>query len=308
MKNRMINSTVFNIAVHAILFSALIFGSGAALSDDADDDEAKAPATKATPDKSAPEGKPSLAEQATNPVAMLMQLRLQDQYTASYRNADSYGNAALFQGVFPSALGGGWGSAAEAMITRVTLPYVTTPKVPGANGYERSTGMGDMSVLGFFVTSWLPKGQVFAWGPSLTVPTAGDNEATGAGQWQLGPTAVYLNTITPKIQWGLMAFQNWSFSKTRDNATKQSILSLQPIFTKHFNDGWYVALPDSPQTYNFETSQWALHLGGVVGRVMKWGRKPIQLFGEVTYNPMSYDDVVTDKLSFKINLSFLITE
>jgi hypothetical protein len=306
MKNRMINSTVFNIAVHAILFSALIFGSGAALSDDADDDDAQAPATKATPDKSAPEGKPSLAEQATNPVAPLMQLRLQDQYTSSYRNADSYGNAAIFQGVFPTSLG--WGKGAEAMINRVTLPYVTTPKIPGVNGGDRSTGMGDMSLLTFFITGWLPKGQVFAWGTSLSVPTAGDNEYTGSGQWEIGPSAVYLNTSTPTIQWGLMAFQNWSFSKTRDNAAKQSIISLQPIFTKHFSKGWYVALPDSPTTYNFETSRWTVNLGGVVGRVIKWGKQPIQLFGEVTYNPVSYDDVVTSKLAFKVNLSFLIPE
>jgi hypothetical protein len=299
MKNRMINSTVINIAVNAILFSALMFGSGAALSDDADDDDAQA-----TPDKSAPEAKPSLADQATSPVSPLMQLRLQDQYGVSYRNADSYSNAALFQGVFPSALGGGWGSGAKSLIVRATIPYVTTPKVDG----NRSTGMGDMSVLGFFVTDWLPKGQIFAWGPSLSVPTSGNNEATGPGQWQAGPAAVYFNANTPTIQWGLMMYQNWSFSKTRDNATKQSTLSIQPIFTKHLNNGWYVALPDSPNTYNFETKRWALNLGGVVGRVTKWGKKPIQVFGGIYYNPISYDDVVTSKLTFKINISFLIPE
>jgi hypothetical protein len=306
MKNRMINSTVFNIAVHTILFSALIFGSGAALSDDADDDDAQAPATKATADKSAPQGQASLAEQATNPVAMLMQLRLQDQFTTSYRNADSWGNAAIFQGVFPTPLG--WGSGAQAMINRVTTPYVTTPKIPGASGDGRSSGIGDTSLLTFFVTSWLPKGQVLAWGTSLTIPTGGDTENIGSRQWQFGPSAVYLNTSTPSIQWGLMAFQNWSVVKIRPDAAKQSILSLQPIFTKHLSNGWYIALPDSPQTYNFETNQWALHLGGVVGKVTTWGKQPIQLFAEASYNPISYDDAVTDKLSFKINLSFLITE
>ncbi len=42
-----------------------------------------------------------LGEAATNPVSNLIQFRLQDQYTASSYNADSWGNAATIQTVVP---------------------------------------------------------------------------------------------------------------------------------------------------------------------------------------------------------------
>ena len=42
-----------------------------------------------------------LGEAATNPVSNLVQFRLQNQYTASSHNADSWGNAAIVQTVVP---------------------------------------------------------------------------------------------------------------------------------------------------------------------------------------------------------------
>ena len=273
---KILQSRAIRIAVSAVLVFGLTLGGSVALSEE------------------------DLASQATNPTAPLMQLRLQEQYQASWRDAGSYGNAALFQGIFPTALG--WGSGAQAVINRVTMPYVTTPMIGGAG---HATGMGDTAINTFFITSWAKKGAIIAWGPSITVPTAGDNSSTGAGSWQAGPTFVYLNTRTEGLQWGLMLFQQWSFDKIRVGAQDVSVLNIQPIFTKHFKNGWYIATPDSPNTYDFENDRWTLNLGGVLGRVTTWGKRPVQIFGGVYFNPVSYSGVPSPRVTFKLNISFL---
>jgi len=300
--NRNKLSTLTLKLVNIALLVGLMSGSGAILAHEADKPAAAdQKPTSATADESAAA---SLAEKATDPTALLMQLRLQDSFFASYHNADSYGNAALFQAVLPAKLG--WGSAAEAIINRWTMPYVTTPRIAGVSDDGRSVGFGDSVLNTFFVTSWLPKGQKLAWGPTITVPTAGDNEFTGAGSWQAGPVVAFVNTNTPSWQWGAMAYQQWSFNKTRKNAENVSILSLQPIITKHFSGGWYISAPDTPNTYDFKNKRWNLNLGAVVGRVTKWGPQPIQLFGGVYFNPVSYDDVPSAKVTIKFNISFLM--
>ena len=246
------------IAKTAILLGALLISVSAySLDSDADAEPQKEPAEKAEASDSSQErhisqqmaghpAKANLGEQATNPVAPLLSFRLQNGYTSSYRNADGYGNVFTLQMVIPAEMP--WKTVPE-MLTRVTIPYITTPDV---NGQGHKTGTGDTSMINFFVTEWLPKGQVLAIGPAWTIPTAGDNEATGSGQWQVGPNMVYLNTNTPKLQWGFLAFQQWSFSKTRDNAKSVSTFNIQPIATKHFNKGWYIGPPDIAQIYDFK--------------------------------------------------------
>lgn len=259
------------IMTSAMLAVGLACGGGSVLAADS-----APPAQKSS-------GGASLAEKATNPTSFLMQMLFQDAYTPSYRQADSYGNAAIFQGVIPTKLG--WGSGAEVMINRVTMPYVTTPEIDGVNNGDRATGMGDTLLNTWFITKWMPKGNTLVWGTTVTIPTAGDNEETGAGQWQAGPTMAYVNTNTPTWQWGGMWYQQWDVKSTRSDAADVSALSIQPIITKHFKGGWYISGPDTPNSYDFKTNKWTLALGAVVGRVVKWGAQPIQLFAEATYNP-----------------------
>ena len=278
----------------AMLAVGLACGCGSALSADSEPAEQKS------------SGGASLAEKATNPTAFLMQMRFQGTTTPSYRNAGSYSNAGVFQGVIPTKLG--WGKAAGVMINRVTMPYVETAKIDGVNDGQRAKGMGDTLLNTWFISSWLPKGQVLAWGSTVTIPTAGDNEHTGAGQWQAGPTAAYINTSTPSWQWGGMFYQQWDFSKTRSDAKDVSVLSLQPIITKHFKGGWYISAPDAPNNYDFKTNKWTLALGAAVGRVTNWGEQPIQLFAEAYYNPVKHGDLPSPEWTFKVNLSFLLPE
>ena len=82
-------------------------------------------------------------------------------------------------------------------------------------------------------------------------------------------------------------------------------IAVQPIVTKHFSGGWYASLPDVPQTYNFKTNNWNLQLGPRVGKVTKFGKQAVNLFGQVTYNSLDHDDEVAADWSFKVNMTLL---
>ena len=242
-----------------------------------------------------------LGAQATNPVAPLMSLRLQYQNSPSNYNADGYSQAGIFQAVVPFSLPS---EAVPMLITRTTLPYISTPDLGGDT--HRKHGFSDTSVLAFFVPNFGLKGQTIALGASIGIPTGGDNEFTGSGQWTLGPTAVYLNTATKGLQWGVMAFQDWDVASTRSDAADVNKFSIQPIFTKHFSKGWYVAAPDLPQVYDNEKDAWSTNIGAVVGRVFSWHKHHLQVFGGAYYNSEEDDDVVAGEWTVKFNVSFLL--
>jgi hypothetical protein len=244
-----------------------------------------------------------LSSEATNPVAPLMSMRLQYQNSPSYYNADSYSQAVIGQAVVPIPLNS---KAVPMLITRTTLPYVTTPDL--GEPVNRKHGFGDTSMLTFFIPNFGLKGHTIGLGASIGIPTAGDNEFTGSGQWTLGPTAVYLNTQTKGLQWGLMVFQDNDVSSTRSDAADVNKVSLQPILTYHLKKGWYITTPDLPQVYDNETNTWSTNIGAVVGRVFPWKKQHLQMFGGVYYNSEENKDIVSAEWTAKFNISFLLPE
>ena len=245
----------------------------------------------------------NLGSQATNPVAPLMSFRAQYQNSPSNYNADGYSQAVIGQAVIPVQLDS---KAVPMLITRTTIPYISTPDL--GEPVNRKHGMGDTSLLAFLLPDFGLKGHTIALGTSIGIPTGGDNEFTGSGQWTLGPSAVYLNTKTKGLQWGVLVYQNWDVASTRSDAENVNNTNFQPILNYHFGEGWYVGLPDLPQTYNNETNNWTTQLGGVLGRVFPWRKQHLQVFGGVYYNTEEDDDIVASEWTAKINVSFLIPE
>ena len=223
-----------------------------------------------------------LGEAATNPVSNLIQFRLQNAYSPSVHNADSYSNAAIVQTVVPlSSLAKKFDSL-KGIVTRATLPYVSTPDLDVVG---RQHGFGDTNFLAFAVPKAAPKNTVWGIGPALNIPTGGTDEFTGSGSWQAGPAAVVMVTPMKGLQVGALVFHVWDFHDIRSDAADVSTTSIQPILTMHFDKGWYVSLPDTPQSYDWEEKNWTLNLGAVLGRVTKVGSQPMQFSGGVYYNP-----------------------
>jgi hypothetical protein len=187
----------------------------------------------------------------------MIQFQVQDVYNWENHNSGGYGNNVIIQPVVPIPMP--W-EAVPMLITRTTIPYVSTPDLgPGVN---RKHGFGDTSLLGLF---------------------------------------------TPKLQWGLFAFQTWSFADDQQDREDVSALSLQPFITLHLNKCWYIGSPDNPQTYNSKNDKWTWALGGQVGRVRNLGKLPVKLFFEVLNNPED-NAGATAEWTAKFNMTMLFPE
>jgi len=284
------------------LLTALTLGlmSGSALAHEDQSDNTKEP--HETPHKAEPPtgGHGSLAGAATNPIANLVQFQIQNQYTPSNNNVSGSSNAFILQPVIPIKLSS---EAVPLLVTRTTLPYINTPDFDGGVGTQE--GFGDLVAQGYFIPKLESKGVMVGFGYNLTVPTAGSNDFTGSGKWSLGPGFVYFNLRTPDFQWGILNYSSFSFASQDSSRSHVSETNLQPIATWHWGEGWYAGTPDIPQTYNFRTEHWTTALGGRVGKVLKWGHQPVNLFGQATYNSEDHDNEISPEWSYKVNLTFL---
>jgi len=245
--------------------------------------------------------KADLGEAATNPVSNLVQFRLQNQHTPSNYNAGDWGNAAIVQTVIPLPSIANRFDSLKGVVTRATLPYVSTPKLDGAG---RRHGMGDTNFLAFAVPKAAPKKTVWGVGPALNIPTGGDDRFTGSGSWWAGPAAVVMVQPRKGLQVGALVFHQWDVYDIRSDASDVSTTFIQPILTQHFDKGWYISLPDTPQNYNWKSNDWTLNLGGVLGRVFPVLGRPMQIFGGVYYNPED-NDVPAAEWTIKLQLGWL---
>jgi hypothetical protein len=241
-------------------------------------------------------GHPNLAEAATNPIANLLQVQVQNQFNWENHGVDGYSNAAIIQPVVPVKLP--WASMPIA-ITRTTLPYVTTPDFAAPLG--RQDGLGDLLFLGLGVPKLETKGVMVGVGPTVSFPTATD-DTTGTGKWSAGPAALYINMRTKGLQWGILGWQLWSFAGDSDRKNV-SQLSVQPFLVKHFSKGWYAGTQDVPWTYDFNAKDWTVPLGVKVGRVTRIGKRPINAFIGVYGNPV--DTKGSPAWTAKVGISFL---
>ena len=241
-----------------------------------------------------------LANEATNPIANLMQFQIQNAYTSNSYNADGDSNVFILQSVIPIKLPS---EAVPLLITRTTLPYINTPDIGGGVGTQE--GFGDLVTLGMFLPKLETKGVMIGVGYNLTIPTAGDNDFTGSGKWSIGPGAVYFNQQTPHWQWGVLTYSSFSFASQNTDREHVSSVSLQPFVIKHFDEGWYVASMDVPQTYDFNAKEWTFALGPRIGKVTKFGKQPVNLAAQITYNPNDDTDEVAPEWTYKFNMTFL---
>jgi hypothetical protein len=242
----------------------------------------------------------SLAEAATNPLANLVQFQLQNQYNAVVDNGNGWSNEFLLQPVIPFSLP--W-KKVPTLITRSTLPYISTTDL-GENG--REYGFGDFT---FLAVANIPiaKGQMIGLGTSLVFPTGGSSEFLSAGKWQAGPAWAYINTMFKGWQIGAFGWQAWDYADGPGGGKKPYVSEhhVQPLIIKHFGKGGYVGLQDIPWKYDFRTNDWSMPTGPRVGKVLKLGKLPINLFGAVYYDPMTHDDASTNVWSFKVNCTLL---
>jgi hypothetical protein len=207
-----------------------------------------------------------LAKQTQNPIADLVSIPFQFNYTSGGDLKDRTLSVLNLQPVLPLPLTDAW--------RVVVRPVIPIENVPAPNGGRR-LGLGDIQPQ-LYVTPARHGAFVWGVGPILSLPTA-TNDLIRTGQWGLGPAGV---AVWARGNWvlGLLANNVWKVAGS-DRHPKINTLTVQPFVNFNFTHGW--ALNFSPLiTANWGQSKgdrWTVPLGGGVSKVHAIGKQAVNL-------------------------------
>ena len=226
-----------------------------------------------------PASSEQLAKQTQNPIANLISVPFQNNFNFGIGPNDVTQWVLNVQPVIPITLNKDWN-----LISRTIMPIIDQPSA--APGIPSAFGLGDINPT-LFLSPASPGKLIWGVGPTLTFPTASD-KVLGNGKYEAGPALVLL-TIQGHWVIGALANNQWSYAGWGKNNV--NALLVQPFINYNFPDGWYVV--SSPIiTANWRaasSNRWTLPIGGGVGKIVKFGKQP------VNFQLQAFDNVVTPK-------------
>ena len=208
----------------------------------------------------------SLAKAAQNPVANMVSLPLQWNYTSGGGLDSSTELVLNVQPVLPLPIGKRW-----LIVARTVVPFVSNPLPNG----RQSGGIADIQEQAYF-TEAKPRKITRALGPIFSFPTA-TNFLSRTGQWGLGPTAVVL--AMPR-QWviGVLANNIWRIGGEAHGEVLNAF-TIQPFINFNLPRAWSIST--SPAiTSNWsapDDERWTVPIGVGVSKVTHIAEQPVNL-------------------------------
>jgi len=209
----------------------------------------------------------ALAKAAQNPIASLISLPFQNNTDFGIGPDDETKNTLNIQPVWPFKLSDNWN-----LITRTIVPIISQPGL--GPGESRVTGIGDTTFTAFFSPSNSGK---WTWGvgPVFVLPT-GSNDRLTNDRWGAGISFI---ALTMPGNWVIGSLISNVKSVGNGSGNDFNLFTWQYFVNYNFNHGWYVT--SAPIiTANWEASssdRWTVPFGGGFGRVMKFGKQPINM-------------------------------
>lgn len=217
-----------------------------------------------------------LAKQSQNPVGNMISLPLQNNTSFGIGPNDAISNVLNIQPVYPVGLGKKWN-----LINRAIVPVIyreaVLPKL-----VDSAFGLGDTSYTGF-ISPAKPGKLIWGVGPSFLLPTSTEDR-WATDKWS-GGVGVVLLTMPGHWVLGVLAQNVWSFAGDDDAAEVNSFL-LQPIINYNMQKGWYLtSVPVITANWTAPSNnRWTVPVGGGFGRIVKWGKQPLDLSASAYYN------------------------
>lgn len=250
-----------------------------------------------------------VSRQINNPISTLWQLTLDNQITGlggGGLEGVEPAYTGTFQPTIPVSLGklglGRFDWAEDFnVITRLTLPFVETVPLPlGSGSGDRRSGFGDIQ-LGSVLAPNRRYGFVWGLGPTFIFPSASD-DALGQGKWQAGPALVAGHHGK---QWTAYAIvqQWWSFAGDDDRADT-SQLCLNYVMLRSLPHQWQIGMQPS-MLVDWKASpgdKVTFPVGLGVGKTVRIGNIPVQLWAEADYYPVRPDDVSAPRWGIGIQI------
>lgn len=224
-----------------------------------------------------------LAKAAQNPVAAMISLPFQNNTFFGIGPDNKTANVLNIQPVVPFTVGD-WNIINRTIAPLIYLPDLTSglPEVPDGVNEGSTFGLGDINTT-FYFSPATPGKFIWGVGPSLTVPTATD-ENIGSEKWSAGPAAVVLAQPGPWVV-GSLVRQLWSFAG--DGARQDvSQLLIQPFVNYNFEGGWY-AVSSPVITANWKADSdntWTVPVGGGLGKIFRIGGQAMNAQVQSFYN------------------------
>jgi hypothetical protein len=219
----------------------------------------------------------ALAQQLANPVANLISVPFQFNYSTGFDGPDGSDGDRLvlnIQPVIPFSLNEEWN-----LITRTIVPVVYQDNVL-IDANSTQFGLGD-TVQSFFLSPKRPGpgGAIWGVGPVFLWPTA-TNDSLGTEKWGVGPTGVVLFQQGPWT-YGALANHIWSYAGNDDRADVNASL-IQPFvnYTTRFATTFGVS---SEASYNWTAEHWTVPINVSVSQLLRLGRQPVQIGGGFRY-------------------------
>lgn len=222
----------------------------------------------------------ALAKQSQNPVAKLISLPFENNINGDYGPNDSTQNVLNIKPVIPQQISENWN-----WIHRTIIPVVSQPGIPNNSNVNRTNGLGDTVYQGFLSPA-APGDWIWGVGPEIQLPTHTD-EVLGNENWAAGPALVLLSMPGHWVFGGVVS-QIWDFAESGNDGSEEdiSLMVAQPFVNYNLKDGWY--LTSAPViTANWEAQskdEWTVPVGGGVGKIIRWGKQPINLKVAYYYN------------------------
>ncbi|MBS0624541.1 MAG: hypothetical protein JSS32_00650 [Verrucomicrobia bacterium] len=209
----------------------------------------------------------SLAEQATDFTAPLLQLQFQDWYNHNVWGTHTTSNTFLVRPVVPLNK---TKSFPFQQLIRVSAYVVTTPKIP-----KHITGLGDTEIFDLFLYE-IPEWGRIGVGPMAVLPSSTNQSKIGQGKWQLGPAFAAVLLAARCWQFGVLVQNPYGFL---GNSAHQNVITLyvQPLITVHFRYNIYL-ISNAQMTFQWRPKSMEIPLNIGIGKVATIKGQPINAF------------------------------
>jgi hypothetical protein len=243
----------------------------------------------------------ALAKASQNPVASLISVPFENNAFRNTGPENKNLNVLNIKPVIPTSLGDDWN-----LINRAIVPVTSQPGFGSGPDGDRQNGVGDITYQGFFSPKKPTKdGWILGIGPQIQLPTH-TNDRLGNKRWAMGPAFVALK-MPGKWVFGSLISNVWDVSTLGDvNDESINMLTMQPFVNYNFGKGWYVTFAPVI-TADWEAGsgeKWTVPLGGGIGRVVHWGKQPINWRVAYYGNVSHPDDAPTYNIQFSATFLF----
>jgi hypothetical protein len=238
-----------------------------------------------------------LAKIAQNPVGNLISVPFQNNTNFNYGPEKGTQNVLNIQPVIPVEVNADWN-----IITRTILPVVSLPSL--APGDSRTNGIGDLQFTAFLSPA-KPGEWIWGIGAIAQAPTHSNSEL-GNDHWGLGPSFVvlHLDQGSPWV-YGALVNNLWSVGGGNGSPSYNNGL-IQPFLNYNFPGGLY--LTSAPiLTANWKAdsgNQWTVPLGGGIGKIVHFGKLPVNMQISAYYNVVKPDDGPNWQLRAQVQFMF----